>query len=158
MAIKLDLTKLEDIEGRIREPVSLKLGIINSKKNGRKDDPFTNAEIGARHEFGLFVPELKKRLPKRSFLKMPMIVAFPAALKRMNWLEKQDFNDLVKGDSGLRFYKKIAMLGIKTIDVAFQTGGFGKWKPSNMAFKKVHMTLVETVQLRRSIWYRVDKK
>ncbi len=47
--------------------------------------------------------------------------------------------------------KRIAIVALDVVLGAFATGGYGKWKPSNMEHKKVHMTLVETQQLRNSV-------
>lgn len=127
----------------------VKVGVL-SGKNSRKD-ALSNATIGAVHEFG------NSKLPQRSFLRMPLQMFLPKELEKVGILNDKDVNDIIKTE-GLRvFTEKLGILAVATVLKAFDSGGFGLWKPSNMEYKKVKQTLVETHQLRDSITYDVKK-
>jgi hypothetical protein len=105
----------------------------------------TNAEVGAKHEFGTH------DMPVRSFLRMPITDRLEKEMEASGALDVATFQQVLKEKSILPWMKKIAVLAEGIVADAFDTGGFGKWPPSNMAFKKVKQTLVETTQLRNSI-------
>lgn len=132
---------------------SIKIGILSGNKNTRRGEGSdTNAEIGAKHEFGW------DELPRRSFLRLPLSSWY----FRHKLDEAGFFSGIVKEIKDEKDVKpllrKVALVAEATVDEAFHTGGFGQWKPSNMTFKKVHQTLVETGQLRKSITSQVVKK
>ncbi len=119
-----------------------RVGVLGSK-NARKDGT-SNAEIGAKHEFG------EEGLPIRSFLRVPITE------KMQKTLDKADFGEeiikeIIKEASLVPIVKKIGVLGEGIVLFGFETGGYGKWKPANMEFKKTKQTLVESEQLRDSI-------
>jgi phage gpG-like protein len=122
-----------------------RVGILGGK-NTRKDSN-TNAVIGVKHEFG----DPKENLPIRSFLRMPIIEKMQSKLDASNAFSKKSINEIIQAKDILPWIKKLGVLGEAIVLEAFETGGFGKWKPSNMKFKKNHQTLVETQQLRNSI-------
>lgn len=72
-------------------------------------------------------------------------------LEEAGFISKESIKAVAKTKSVRPWFLKIAALCESIVLGAFETGGFGKWKPSNMKRKKVHMTLVETQQLRNSI-------
>lgn len=123
-----------------------RVGILGGK-NSRASEKgnVTNSEIGARHEFG------GGNMPKRSFLRVPLSDHLRPALEKAGFFDEQSLQQVIKDRSIFPWVKKIAIAGLDVVLGAFETGGYGKWKPSNMASKKVHMTLVETQQLRNSI-------
>lgn len=114
----------------------------------------TNASIGAKHEFG----EVTKfgKLPVRSFLRVPITDHLQKYLDASGAFEEDSIKKVIKEKSLVSFLKKIGIVAENIVSDAFATGGFGLWKPSNMAFKKNHQTLVETQQLRNSITSRVN--
>lgn len=122
---------------------------IMGDKNAREDGSLTNAEIGAKHEFGL-------GLPKRSFLRMPLQLKSEAILKMVAPNAKMK---LANGDTeGVMVDIGIACESI--ISQAFQTGGFGNWPPdapATMRMKTRKTILVETTQLADSITSVVRK-
>jgi len=119
-----------------------RVGILGGK-NARKDDG-SNASIGAKHEFG------DDGMPIRSFLRIPLSENFQKYLETAG-LNKETMEQILKNGEFINMIRKLGVLGEKIVLDAFDSGGFGKWKPSNMKFKKNHQTLVETQQLRDSI-------
>jgi phage gpG-like protein len=105
----------------------------------------TNAEIGAAHEFGT------SRLPARSFLRVPLADRLQKEMESSGALDKAVLAEVIRSGSVVPWLKKVAVLAEGIVADAFATGGFGKWKPSDMRYKKVHQTLVETNQLREAI-------
>lgn len=129
---------------KMAKPPVIRIGILGSK-NARTGKASSNATVGAAHEFGT------SKLPMRSFLRMPLSFELPKAIKKSGAIDKDVLNDVLKEGTFLPWLKKIAILAERTVAEAFETSGFGQWRPSNMTHKKVHQTLVETQQLRNSI-------
>jgi phage gpG-like protein len=121
-----------------------RVGILGGG-NARASDFTTNAEIGALHEFG------GANMPKRSFLRTPISDNLKGALEKAGLFEKASLDRVIKEGTIIPWVKKIAISGLDIVLGAFATGGYGKWKPSNMARKANKQTLVETQQLRNSI-------
>lgn len=146
--------KLDQLIAALKTNPTAKVGIFGSK-NSRTNPDNTNADIGLKHEFG--DPTGSPPLPVRSFLRMPI------ALKMQNYLDASDtfteatVKEVVAKSSLTPWIKKLGILGEAIVLEAFHTGGFGQWKPSNMTYKKVHQTLVETHQLRDSIASEVSE-
>lgn len=126
-----------------------KVGILGDKNQREGDN--SNAEVGARAEFGIGVDQ-------RSFLRTPIIENFQKYLdKAMSKKDKDDVKEIIKEKSLISFVKRLGVIGEAVVLDAFDTGGFGKWKPSNMKYKKNHQTLVETQQLRNSITSEIEE-
>lgn len=140
---------MEDLLRSLKDLSNLriKIGIFGSKNI--REGQGSNAEIGAKHEFG-------EGVPPRSFLRMPLNDYFPKFLEKSGALTKKTIEETIKEKSFLGFMKKVALIAESTVLGAFESGGFGQWKPSNMEFKKVKQTLVETGQLRNSIVSEVE--
>ncbi len=130
------------------------IGVLGSKTNRRGtkvlDGP-TNAEIGAKHEFG------DDNLPIRSWLRMPLTEHMQTALESHGAFDPAVSKKVVKQKSIVPWLKKVMIIAEYVVIEAFASGGFGKWKPSNMKYKKNHQTLVETQQLMRSITSEVKE-
>jgi hypothetical protein len=105
----------------------------------------TNAEIGAKHEFG------DDEVPIRSFLRVPISEKMQSFLEDSNAFNKEALAEVIKSGSIEEWLKKLGILGEQIVAEAFATGGFGQWPPSNMKYKKNHQTLIETQQLRNSV-------
>ena len=122
---------------------SVKVGIIGEKAGSRDDGEMSNAEIGFIHEFG------NKTHPMRSFLR------FPILLKLKDKIEKNSVSK--DGEINFKFTMyQIGLLAESVIDEAFETRGFGLWKPSQKhhgidEMGEFRSTLVDTSQLRDSI-------
>ena len=134
---------------------SAKVGILGGAKartEGSSDKhQSTNAEIGARHEFG------STNLPVRSFLRMPISLKMQTYLDNSKLLTPEVIKNVIQEKSLEQIVSILGILGESIVLEAFTTGGFGKWKASNMTNKKNQETLVETQQLRNSISSEVIK-
>lgn len=127
---------------------NVKVGILGDKtarKAQEGSSTVSNAEIGAKHEFG------EDGMPMRSFLRMPITSQLQKFLEKSGAFTPEALAEVVKMGSLLPWMEKIGISAEAVVQEAFETGGFGFWQPSNMNFKKNHQTLVETKQLRESI-------
>lgn len=120
-----------------------RIGVLGTSA-GRGGGP-SNAEIGAAHEFGT------STLPVRSFLRMPLTENLDKRLASAGAFNKDALNRLVKEGSMVSWVEKLAILAEAIVGEAFDSGGFGRWKPSDMSRKKIKQTLIESQQLRNSI-------
>ncbi len=105
----------------------------------------TNAQIGSFHEFGTGTA------PRRSFLREPMISHFQKALDQSGAWSTEALKEVLATASFVPWVRKACIVAEGVVIGAFDSGGYGKWTPSQMGGKKVHQTLVETQQLRNSI-------
>jgi len=145
---KLSLEKLiKALKGNIPKA---RVGVL-ADHNARKDGEETNASIGVKHELGL------DGLPIRSFLRMPLNLKMAKNLEKSGAFDELALKKVIKDGNFDNYVEKIGVVGVATVLEAFQTGGFGQWKPSNMDFKETKQTLVETEQLERSITSDVQK-
>ena len=130
-----------------------KVGIF-SDDNARDDGGLTNAQIGARHEFGV----LSEGLPRRSFLKDPI------NLKRKELLSKADKiikANIDKNDGDVKIFELIGIYGESIVQEAFETGGFGTWQSlsqSTIDKKGSSQILIDSSQLRKAVISKVDKR
>lgn len=124
---------------------SLVANAKNAKLKSGDFENLTNAAIGAAHEFGT------SKLPQRSFLRVPIADKLPKEMVDAGLLDKNVVKEVIKTKSVVPWLKKVMILCEGIVADAFDTGGFGKWKPSNMKNKTNKQTLVETQQLRNSI-------
>lgn len=122
------------------------LGDGNPRKEGN-----SNAEIGAKHEFG------DEKVPIRSWLRMPLIDHLQEALENHGAFDQKASKKVVREKTMIPWLEKVMIVAEYVVIEAFATGGFGKWKPSNMKYKKNHQTLVETQQLMRSVTTEVKE-
>lgn len=125
-----------------------KVGILGTHDS--RNDVNSNATIGMKHEFG------DDKLPIRSFLRAPISENMQSYLDNSDAFDKEAVKKVIEEKSFIPWLKKLGVLAEAIVSDAFNTGGFGKWKPSNMDFKKNHQTLVETQQLRNSITSEVQ--
>mgnify|MGYP000067509143 CR=1 FL=1 len=144
IVIKDDFTGLDKLEKNLKSQKVAKVGIFGNK-NARDDDT-TNVKVGMKHEFGSF----SEGLPRRSFLKDPLALKRKEFLKRARKIIDKDISDSVDSDQIL---EKIGVLGETIVQEAFETGGFGTWKP----ISRSGSILIDTGQLRSSITSKVEK-
>ena len=126
------------------------VGVLGNK-NGR-DGEGTNAAIGAKFEFG------DAETVRRSFLRVPLTDNLQKYLQEAGLFDEDMFKKMLQTGSLVDYVKKIGIVGVSIVLDGFATGGFGKWKPSIMTYKKNKQTLVETQQLRNSITSEVREK
>lgn len=113
-----------------------------------------NAEIGLKHEFGgpSTLPNGKTiNLPQRSFLRVPLINHFQKYIEASGAFDRATLMSVLKKGTFNKWLRKIGIVGEQVVAEAFDSGGFGEWKQSNMDYKQNHQTLVESQQLRNSI-------
>ena len=133
--IRLDTKELDKLVKKLKTSLpSIKVGILGQKTE-RVNNEKTNAEIGLKHEFGIGVPV-------RSFLRMPLIENLDKEL------EKIDKKNIEPEDLPYT----IGHVAQTIVKQAFDTGGFGQWKPSK---KEEGKTLIDTGQLEQSISYEI---
>ena len=124
----------------------------------------TNAKIGAAHEFGVDIIQQRGdkaitiSLPERSFLRIPLQDLWYSRLKSSGAFGKNVLDEIIKTKSFTPWLVKAGIVGVSIVQGAFDSGGYGKWKPSNMKRKKNKQTLVETQQLRNSVISEVVTK
>lgn len=148
---KLDTRLMDDLIKALKSPLFGRIGVLGAntartKSEGEKnDDSPTNAEIGADHEFGT------DKLPRRSWLRIPLAENFNAFLEENGAFNETILRRVIENRTIKPWLQLVMATAEEVVLTAFDTGGFGKWKPSNMALKKNHQTLVETQQLRNSV-------
>lgn len=144
-AASISTKNLDQMMRALKGPIpTVRIGVLG-KQNGRSNSNKTNAEIGVKHEFGL------EGMPVRSFLRVPISDNLQKYLDQAGLNNRQVFLQTVRQGSFIVLLQKIGVVAESIVSDAFDTSGFGKWKTSNMARKKVKQTLVETQQLRNSI-------
>ncbi len=139
---------LKALKGKL--PV-VQVGVLGDKNRRTTADGVSNATVGAAHEFGT------TKLPIRSFLRMPITENLRKYLEKSGFFKPDVLKQVMVAGSIKAWMEKIGVVAETVVADAFASGGFGKWKPSNMANKKNHQTLIETQQLRNSITSRVKE-
>lgn len=136
---------------------SVKVGILGST-NGRTQGEQTNAEIGFTNEFGKITGH--KRIPERSFIRMPLKTKFNAKLKTKKSLTGPELEKAIVEGKTEEFATKVGLVAEEVIQEAFATNGFGMWEPNapmTIELKGSDSPLIDTGQLRRSITSKVIK-
>lgn len=142
-----DLDKL--IKALSYDLPGVKAGIFGAQ-SAREEGETTNAEVGAKHEYGL------DGMPVRSFLRMPITLHLFDRLEQSGAFTEEVLRRVFYEGSIVPWMQKVGIVVEGIILEAFDTGGFGQWKRSVMSAKKNKQTLVETAQLRNSITVEVD--
>lgn len=110
-----------------------------------------NPTLGLSHEFGV----ASLNIPPRSFLRMPLISELP---NKMRQIGKNVWADLI-AQKGLRHsLEQLGLIAVQTIEMAFATGGFGRWqplKPQTIARKGSSAILIDSAQLRKSVSFAI---
>lgn len=136
----------------------VKLGILGQKADrsaGDEDEEVTNAELGFIHEFG----SVKKNIPIRSWLRMPIIAKTKDIIKAIAKQKKKIEKDAAEGNNPEELYKFLGVAGEEAVQEAFDTGGFGKWedkKPTKANEGKMS-PLIITGEMRRSVSSSVEE-
>jgi phage gpG-like protein len=149
--ITQDFKLLNKLNKNLKDKYVAKIGILG-KKSGRADKN-TNALIGAVHEFG----SVTKNIPRRSFLNDPL----QTKSKEINaTIAKSASSDLLQNNGVELIFRKAATKAEQIVQMAFATGGFGKWKPlkkETTRRKGSSSILIDSGQLRKSISSTVEK-
>ena len=146
-----DFSQLEELIKGLKEPHSVDIGVFKDAKTpGGK----SVAEYGAHNEFGSV--SIPGHPPKRSFIRMPL------EAKQGEIAEYAESHAPAHIESGdiAAIFEDIGIAGQAKIQEAFDTGGFGTWKPdadSTVARKKSDAPLIDDGTLRKAVTYEVDR-
>lgn len=147
--IRYDIKPLNDFVNGLKSKYVVRVGIFGDK-NSRFKTNLTNAEIGALNEFG----SITKKIPKRSFLRLPLFLKTDVILKETS----VGIMPLLKKGNMQMVLKRLGIACENAIQKAFASRGYGKWKPNaplTIALKGSSQPLIDTSQLRRSISSKV---
>lgn len=144
--VELKLDGIEKLLKALKDqsPPTARVGVLGDSTN-RDDGGPTNATIGTFHEFGT------SEHPVRSFLRVPISEHLESEMQKSGAFTPEALKEVLRTGSLLPYVTKMAVVAEGIVLEAFDSGGYGKWPPSDMASKKNHQTLVETQQLRNSI-------
>ena len=151
--IRSNLKGFEELQKNLKSNLVVKIGIFNDE-NQRSDGNLTNAEIGARHEFGV----ISEGLPRRSFLRDPINLKRKELLKTA---EKVIRANIDKEGGIEKIFELIGIAGEAIVQEAFETGGFGTWQALSQRTineKGSSQILIDTSQLRKAVISKVDKR
>lgn len=151
--ITMNLQGLEDMAAEIGGRFHARVGVLGAKATRPSGNgTLNNAELGTVHQFG----RLDGSIPARDFLKMPLEDNRQELVKSMG-------SAPARAAFKAKDYKKLfAILGVKAeefVQQAFDTGGFGKWKPLKPATVKRKGSaaiLINTAELRKAITSDVE--
>ena len=156
--VRVDISQMKALSEALGDNFEIRVGILGSnatRKNGKGG--VTNAEIGFIQEFG----SMKKKIPARSFLWMPLSLYLVDYLKKKKGFGEKEVKKATKDGTLLGLAKKIGIVAEEVIQEAFRTRGFGNWKankPSTIKRKGSDSPLIDTGELRRSITSEAKKK
>lgn len=145
MTVKVNFKGLEKLLKTLDNIPKAKVGVLSSE-NSREGEE-SNASIGYKHEFGIGVP-------KRSFIRDPLIQNFKEKLSEAGFSE-DTLKEAIDNGSLENVIEKMGLVGVATIQDAFNTGFNGQWEPTKRP-NNTGMTLVDTQQLRNSIISEVE--
>ena len=124
----------------------VRVGVLAGAKTSRNDGKPTNAEVGAAHEYGT------SKMPRRSFLRVPITDNLQKYLKASGLLDKKTLKRVIEEGSVREWMKQIGIVCERIVQEAFASGGFGKWKPLSPGYEnETGQILMDTRQLRNSI-------
>ncbi len=156
----MDLEGFEKFKAIAEKGRGMKVDVGIFPERNKRSDGMTNAEIGLKHEFG----DPLERLPERSFLRAPLILFLGQAIQAVGpntWFQIME----KKGIKGA--LEELGFLSVETINEAFETGGYGTWKPLSEWTRLVKTLkgspapskiLVDTGELQTAIDYKVVQK
>lgn len=151
---------LVDLQKSLKERYYIEVGILGDNATQlHSDSSYTNAQIGAVHEFGSF----SRNIPRRSFLYDPIKEGVDDLMQdgAMNNL----FNKYAKANAIRKWYLLLESYCESFVNNAFVSSFRGRWadlKRSTVSRRKQkgnvqQFPLMDTGQLRRSISGRVVK-
>lgn len=137
--ITSNLEGLKRLQSQLKRPVALQVGIF-SGKSGRKDvKTLDNAALGAIHEGG----SPAHGLPARSWLKMPLVHEREVIMKEAMLGALK----LIAEDNIRQVWVNVGIACERAIDRAFDTAGFGEWKP--LKYETLLRKLKGNLQIRK---------
>jgi hypothetical protein len=158
--MKEDFTALNRFVAGLDKTGSMivKVGILgnkNTRSSITDSNTQTNSEIGAKHEFG----SRMEGIPQRSFLRGPILQKAKEILADVVRYAAAD----IREGSTRAALSKLGVACETVVGNAFDTGGFGQWKPlTNYTIeRKIQhnpQPLINTRQLQRAITSVVEAK
>lgn len=129
--VTYNLDNLEKLMKCLKDEKFVRVGIIGSKATNQHDSKSgkTNAEIGSYHEFGGTSVNGKEQPPQRSFLWMPLKEQLKFDNSEMKELKKVMWKQFFVKNSADKFWQTLLTKALEVIEEAFDTEGFGQWKP-----------------------------
>lgn len=154
--VKLNTDILDNIQKELGKRYVVRVGVLG-KKAERPESPESNADIGMAHEFGVE----SKRIPPRSWLRMPLQFVMPDFYKE----EGQRLLDSMTKKNILAAFKRVGVAAVTAIQDAFDSKGFGNWADNTeytVAHKKnksgENTPLIDTGELRKAVMFEVVTK
>lgn len=142
--IETDFSGLENLLKKLKQNTYVDVGILGNK-GGNRAEGITIAGIGAVHEYG----SLDGKIPKRSFIAMPLSVKKSYIQEMAEKSFKRNFSSANMD----QIFSDIGIAGETAIQEAFETGGFGMWKPLSpvtIDAKGSDSILIDTGELRKA--------
>lgn len=131
---------------KARTKLTLKAKFNHGEVRAEQAGELTNAEIGFIHENG----SQALRIPRRSFLEMPLNLKIPDYYAKLGPQLMRAIND----GNIRKMYVDLGIKGEQIVQQAFASRGFGQWAPNapyTIQKKKSSQPLIDTAQLRKSI-------
>ena len=127
--IKFDLSGMDELIKSLNDGYFIRVGIIETKATKVHDSKSgkTNAEIGTYHEFGS--QKVKDHPPRRSFLADSLKFKINFNEQQMQQMRKDMFKYVFQERTPKKFLASLGAECLRAIKEAFETNGFGKWKP-----------------------------
>lgn len=145
----MDTKGLDKFIAAFKTAPKIKIGILSAGR--RHDSDLTNADIGAKHEFG------DEGVPMRSFLRVPISDHLAKFIEKSDMFDKDVLSKVVAERDLKPWMEKLAILSQSVVMEAFASEGFGKWPQWQTPGynNKTGMLLQDTLQLRDSITYEI---
>lgn len=165
VTLRIDEMKALAVELEKAKGARVKVGIMGDTTHrwGPGSGEWTNAGLGAAHEFG----SVTRNLPARSFLRVPLMTRLPT---KVDEIGRATWRSIILTKGIMPALQALGFVGENIVQRAFETGGFGAWAPLSPRYARwkeqtirtkarllffkgpIRMTLlVLTGQLRRAI-------
>lgn len=136
--VKANLDGLNKLTRMLKDDKFLRVGIIGNKATAQHGkDGLTNAELGTYHEFGGTSKHGKEQPPQRSFLSMPLKEQLKFDNAEMKEIKKVLWKQFFVKKSPDEFWQALMGKALDVIEEAFDTGGWGQWKPLATSTEKM---------------------
>lgn len=124
--VSLDTNRLRDLGEQLKAAKGsyVKVGILGDDARPKEAGKLSGPDLGAVHELG--DASSKPPVPRRSFLKEPLIEQLPQAIQQKG----PEFWEKALLEKGVLW--SLAVLGVEgenVVQKGFDTGGYGKWLP-----------------------------
>ena len=133
--VKSNLDGLEQLTKMLKDDKFVRIGILGSKAHAQHDSEsgLTNAVLGTYHEFGGTSKNGNEQPPQRSFLGMPLTEQLQFSEPQMREMKKVLWKQFFVKKSPDAFWQSLMTKALEVVEEAFDTEGFGQWKP--LAYK-----------------------